>query len=126
MDYNGYCTEYINMIDKAAKSVPEYKPGDIVQHFKREGLSLTEKETNMYLYKIIGKSHHTETGEELMVYRALYKPYDICCRPYDMFISEVDHEKYPDVKQVYRFEKISYHELMKLYAATILKSSDIS
>lgn len=41
-----------------------------------------------------------------MIYQALYPPYKTCARPYDMFISEVDHVKYPDIKHKYRFEVI--------------------
>lgn len=79
------------------------KPGDIVQHFKREN---ADQNTNAYLYKIITFAEHTETGEKLVIYQALYKPFKVCARPYDMFMSEVDHNKYPDVKQKYRFEAV--------------------
>ena len=77
--------------------------GDIVQHFKREWVS---QETSEYLYKVLAVAHHTENGEKLVIYQALYAPFKICARPYDMFMSEVDREKYPDIRQKYRFDKV--------------------
>lgn len=87
------------------------KVGDIVQHFKREFLRGSWVESSSkYLYKIIGFAQHSETKEKLVIYQALYKDekegvnFEIYARPYDMFMSEVDHFKYPDIKQKYRFE----------------------
>lgn len=84
--------------------------GDIVKHFKRETIT-DPKDSNVYLYKILAFADHTETGEMLVIYQALYsKPawginFDVFARPYDMFMSEVDHVKYPEITQKYRFEK---------------------
>ena len=89
-----------------------FKNGDIVKHFKRETVSEEELKTNpnKYLYEIIGTARHTENGEEMMIYKPLYEVdclqgQDYAARPLDMFMSEVDHEKYPNIKQKYRFEE---------------------
>jgi hypothetical protein len=57
------------------------------------------------LYIIYDFAEHTETGEKLVIYHSLYAPYKLYARPLDMFLSEVDKEKYPDIKQKYRFER---------------------
>ncbi|MDO4307643.1 MAG: DUF1653 domain-containing protein [Eubacteriales bacterium] len=81
----------------------DIRVGDIVQHFKREWVSA---DTSEYLYKVLAFAQHTETGERLVIYQGLYAPFKTCARPYEMFMSEVDREKYPDIKQYYRFEKV--------------------
>ena len=85
-------------------------PGDIVQHFKYETLSDEDKLQNKYMYQVLNIAEHTETHEKLVIYQALYAPFKVYARPYDMFMSEVDHEKYPNVTQKYRFEKVEYDE----------------
>lgn len=59
------------------------------------------------LYYVEGVARHSETGEELVVYRALYGERELYVRPKDMFLSPVDREKYPNVEQKFRFELIS-------------------
>ena len=76
-----------------------------MQHFKRELLSEEERAQNKYLYRIIGTATHSETGEPMMVYQPLYERHGMFVRPLEMFLSEVDHEKYPQIRQRHRFEK---------------------
>lgn len=83
----------------------KFNVGDLVQHFKRELIDIS-KDPDMYTYKIIGFAKHTETMEDLVIYQAQYGDQSMYARPYDMFMSEVDHEKYPEIKQKYRLEKI--------------------
>ena len=78
-----------------------FRVGDIVRHFKRETV---DPATDPYLYMIVGTATHSETGEQMMVYSPLYGDGGLFVRPLDMFLSEVDHEKYPDIRQKYRFE----------------------
>lgn len=78
------------------------KPGTIVRHFKRE---LDDQDGTEHLYYIEYFAQHSETKEYLVVYRCLYGDMGVHVRPYDMFMSEVDHNKYPNIKQKYRFEE---------------------
>ena len=76
----------------------EIRQGQFYRHFKGG------------LYQVMAIATHSETKEKMVVYQALYGDYGIYVRPYDMFASEVDHEKYPQVKQVYRFTQVHPEE----------------
>ena len=71
---------------------PRFKLHGIYKHFKG----------NLYLLEDV--IFYSETGEKMIAYRALYGDHKLWCRPYDDFFSEVDHKKYPDIEQKYRFE----------------------
>ena len=57
-------------------------------------------------YLVVDVANDSETKEKYVVYRRLYDDCSLWIRPLDMFLSEVDHEKYPEVKQKYRLELI--------------------
>ena len=88
------CNIDITITMNANDKKRDVKPGDIFRHFKG------------HIIVVLTVATHTETGEKFVIYTNEGKK--VFARPYDMFMSEVDKEKYPDVEQKYRFKKIGH------------------
>lgn len=73
----------------------------IYQHFKGD------------YYLVEDVATHSETNEQCVVYRQLYGEHKLYIRPLEMFLSEVDHDKYPNVKQTYRFMEKDFKSVKK-------------
>ena len=98
---------YATMFVSKPKPIKDF-PKDI---YKYKMIEVTNTETDglLVVYVLDDGIYHIDeqSKDDLVIYISLYdgKQYT---RPYDMFMSEVDHEKYPDIKQKYRFELVRY------------------
>lgn len=75
---------------------PNPRPQEIYRHFKGN------------IYQIITLARHSEDGGKMVVYQQMYEPFEVYVRPLELFMSRIDTRKYPNEKQVYRFEKMEF------------------
>ena len=88
----------------------KFEPFDIVKHFKREQQAAFDPSSLLYYYKIVGDGIDVETNEMVMIYEALYWPYQKFVRKYDEFMEDVMVGE----KLIPRFEKVRGEELAEV------------
>lgn len=77
----------------------DIKIGQVYRHFKNKYYVVIDIANDC-------ESNNEEEYRKIVIYKALYGEYLTWARPYEMFASEVDHDKYPNVRQKYRFEEV--------------------
>ncbi|MGL4848803.1 MAG: DUF1653 domain-containing protein [Clostridium sp.] len=83
--------------------------GKVVKHFKGK------------LYLVVDLVLHSETQSEMVLYKALYGDFRLFVRPKEMFLSQVDKDKYPEVKQKYRFDLLTEGDMENIKTILIEK-----
>lgn len=78
----------------------EIKIGNVYKHFKNKYYIVLDIVNDC-------ESNNDEEYKKIVIYKAIYGEFLTWARPYEMFVSEVDHDKYPDIKQKYRFEEVN-------------------
>lgn len=88
------------------------RPGEFYRHIENK------------LYQIIAVAEHTENGEELVVYQALYGSYRIFATPLSLFNRKVDLRQHPRAGQEYCFEPVKFWSEKRTMKSSFAKEAE--